>query len=253
MRNKNGEFLRTSAEIVRVEKAAEDIFLMELRQKRVAALSRPGQFAHIFCGGETVLRRPFSIFSKTKNSIQIFFKKVGAGTKILSTKKEGAKIDLIAPLGNGFPTSGGMPLFVAGGVGAAPLHFLALSLKRRGIFIYGTKRKNEMLPLDDIRKAGHNVVEVCEETGEGKVTDIIQRYLPGCDMVFASGPVKMLKKTAEICLKNNKKSFFSMEERMGCGIGLCQTCVIKTTNGYRKVCVDGPVFSGEEIEWGKIR
>ncbi|MCD6413667.1 MAG: dihydroorotate dehydrogenase electron transfer subunit [Elusimicrobia bacterium] len=251
LKTENGGFFVTSAEILSIKPAAEKIFLMEIKHEKISSLARPGQFVHIYCGGGTSIRRPFSIFSKTGDCIEIIFRVVGRGTEILSRKRKGDSVDLIAPLGNGFPVVCGRPLFVAGGLGVAPLHFLSLATAA-GVFIYGTKRKNEIIPIESLKASGHKVVILCEETEGKKVTDIMEEYLNDCDVVFSAGPAKMMKKIAEICLKKKKKCFLSMEERMGCGIGLCRSCVVKTKTGYKRVCVDGPVFPAETVDWKDV-
>lgn len=239
------KFIHKKGGILFKKNLASEIFLIRFHSGIASKLSLPGQFLHIEIEGKS-LRRPLSIFNRGKDWLEIIFRVSGEGTLLLSRKRKGEHLDFIGPLGRGFPVEGKRPLFLAGGLGMAPLHFLARVLKAKGAFIYGVKKEEEFVPL---KKTGYKLIKVSEERERKKITDVLPLYIKDADVVYAAGPRQMLKKVALYCLRLGKKGYLSWEERMGCGIGLCQCCVVKTKDGYKKTCEQGPVFSFSEIDW----
>jgi dihydroorotate dehydrogenase electron transfer subunit len=229
----------------------------------IAATSKPGQFVTVRCGEELTLRRPFSIHQITKSGqLYFFFKVIGKGTAWLSLCRKGEKLDILGPLGNGFhikPTSKKL-LLVAGGIGIAPLTFLvqqALAQEKSVTLLLGTHAKDELYPQKLLPSEIKTTITT--EDGsygeEGKVTDILSRYVNLADQIYACGPLAMYKEIAKQRQKwqGKKPIQVSLEVRMGCGIGACFSCSIKTKNGMKRVCRDGPVFNLDDVTLEEVK
>ncbi len=246
-------------------------FVMELTSPEIAQNSFPGQFLHIKCSSNDnpLLRRPLSIHRVTsKKTIEILYKVVGKGTTCLSKRKKGEKIDCLGPLGNGFelPKSAicnpqSTILLVAGGIGIAPLFFLAEKIRKSEIAVFlGAKTKDEILCAKELKNLGAEIHIATEDSSLGSKgivsnllkKELITHHLPLTTIIYACGPKAMLKEIALISKKHQIPCRVSFEQFMGCGIGMCNACVIKTKQGYKRVCKDGPVFKSEEIDWNKI-
>jgi len=174
---------------------------------------------------------------------------MGRGTQLLSQLGEGDELDVLGPLGNPFPYEiYKNPLLVAGGIGIAPLYFLAKTLDHPTL-IFGAKSKDELYALDELREFA--VVLPFTEDGSagerGLATSKLLQLIPGYDAIFACGPGAMLMEVARIGKEVGLPSFISLEERMACGFGACLGCAVRTREGYKMVCKDGPVMPGEEV------
>jgi dihydroorotate dehydrogenase electron transfer subunit len=229
----------------------------------------PGQFymLQVNRGLDPLLKRAFSLFRRTQEGFQILYRIKGKGTALLREMKKGAVIEILGPLGNGFPLPlpGENPLIIAGGVGIASVFSLAEALPRRAV-IYGARVRDELFMAGNLGKileqAGdldsvHGVV-LCTDDGscgiKGTVADVLHDFLQegrgsGMPVIYACGPHPMLKVIAGISASRNIKAYVSLEEYMACGIGACLGCVTKTKRGYERVCKEGPVFDAAEIEW----
>ena len=244
-------------------------FVMGLHSPEVAQEANPGQFIHIRIEDkdDPLLRRPFSIHSVENEKIEILYKVVGKGTKILSRKREGRKIDLLGPLGQGFKINpeGKRAILVAGGVGIAPLYFLArrLTLTRTleiSIFI-GAEDDGKLLCEKEFKGLDvrlHIATEDGSKGFKGLVSDLFANSISALPhtsstVIYACGPFPMLKKIASISKRHGIISYVSLEQRMGCGIGACLGCAIKGRDGYFRVCKDGPVFDAQQIDWETIK
>jgi dihydroorotate dehydrogenase electron transfer subunit len=246
-----------------------------LRAPAVAANAVPGQFVQVrvSAGIDPLLRRPFSIHSVRGQDISIMYEVIGAGTRIFSEKKAGEDLEVIGPLGNGFDISftrrkgvraAEVSILVAGGMGVAPLVFLAQKLsavnsKLETIALVGGRSKEDVLCLDEFRKAGC-AVKVSTDDGSsgarGRVTSLLENALRKIDdaeraKVFACGPKPMLKGVDTVVKKFGITAQLSLESHMSCGIGACLGCVVDTTEGYKRVCKEGPVFNARELTWGE--
>ncbi|MFA5007914.1 MAG: dihydroorotate dehydrogenase electron transfer subunit [Candidatus Omnitrophota bacterium] len=246
-----------------IKKIKPDIFLLGLNSDYIAKTAKPGQFLHIKVDEKnTILRRPLSIHKIDKNLIYILFRVRGRGTRILGNSKKGDIFDVIGPLGNGFylprPTSNVQHILVAGGMGVAPLVFLAERLKAQSaerraqsVVLLGAKNKNEVLAEKEFKKLGYKVY-IATDNGSrgfhGTVTELLKkiiamRYAPSAMRLYACGPKEMFYEIKKVLEKYpNIKAQVSFEQFMGCGLGICYGCVIETKEGYKKVCRDGPVF-----------
>lgn len=261
---------------------------LTLQAEAVASNSRPGQFLHVRCGDtlDPLLRRPISIHAvdREKGEITLLYRVAGKGTALLSEKKEGERISLLGPLGRGFsmPAGTGGICVVAGGIGIAPLYFLLRELSRRKIYaaaFLGAPTGRQLICADEIKELGHTVFPATDDGSagfHGTVAELFDLYsripadgcggggryagqpeLPGkppFEMVYACGPKGMLKEVCEILSQANINGEIAFEERMGCGLGACLSCVCKTVDAergfrYRRTCVDGPVFPAGEVIW----
>ncbi|MBL7124498.1 MAG: dihydroorotate dehydrogenase electron transfer subunit [Dehalococcoidales bacterium] len=234
-------------------------WLMRLNCPEMTSEAKPGQFVMVRCGedDELPLRRPLSVHQTDGDKLALLFNVVGNGTYWLSKRQKGNTIDLLGPLGNGFsinPDSNNL-LLVAGGNGIAPLYFLAQeALKKRCsvTLLYGTADRNRCSIPPQIK-----LVSATEDGTvgyRGKVTDLLPQYTGRADQVFVCGPLGMYKEMyskREELLKD-KPTQVSLEVRMGCGLGVCYGCTVKTKSGLKQVCKDGPVFNLDDIIWDEL-
>jgi dihydroorotate dehydrogenase electron transfer subunit len=223
----------------------------------IAATSQPGQFVTVRCREELTLRRPLSIHQIAKSGqVYFFFKVIGKGTAWLSLCRKGEKLNILGPLGNGFsirPTSKKL-LLVAGGIGIAPLTFLAqqaLTQEKSVALLLGAHAKDELYPQKLLPSEIETIITTEDGSyGEkGKVTDILSRYVNWADQIYACGPLAMYKTIAgeRQQWRNKKPVQVSLEVRLGCGIGACFGCSIRTKYGMKQVCRNGPVFNLDEV------
>ncbi|MBI4727625.1 dihydroorotate dehydrogenase electron transfer subunit [candidate division TA06 bacterium] len=248
--------LEQKVNIVSHQKIAPDVFLLSFRSDYLAAKARPGQFVHLKPSGPwpLLLRRPFSINRIKGKNIFIMYRVAGRGTSILSSLPQGAELDVMGPLGNGFEIDKKYSdhLILAGGIGLAPMQFLADRLKTMKLnarLFYGCSGKKDLLPCAVPGKV------IATDDGscgyKGFVTDAFLSRINKfrTPVVYACGPWPMLKKTARICRENKIDCQVSLEAFMACGVGACQGCVVKGVKEYLTVCRQGPVFNSREIDW----
>jgi dihydroorotate dehydrogenase electron transfer subunit len=226
----------------------------------IAVEARPGQFVMVNCG-DTTLPRPFSINRITENGeLSLFFAVLedGTGTRWLSEREPGDTMRILGPLGNGFTideTSHNI-LLVGGGMGIAPLVFLAEEASNNGLsvtLLYGTPGKERYLAEEVL--TGINLINATEDGSKGHhgmITELIPEYIDNTDQVFICGPSAMYKYIKSRNMIKNKPAQVSLEVRMACGRGVCYGCTIHTLNGTKRVCEDGPVFDFDEIDWNSI-
>ncbi len=263
-----------AVEVVVQEMVAPGCYRLTFFSPEIVLLARPGQFLHIRVtpGLEPLLRRPFSIHSVNRRTGEgaLLYRVVGRGTGLLAKKKKGDWLDVIGPLGQGFtlPAAGQRVVLVAGGIGIAPLFFLLQTLAGSDNFVnvfLGARTAKDLLLVEEVRElvnGGRGEVMVATDDGScehrGPVTDLLARLLAEkkVEMVYACGPVAMLKVVASLLERYGVDGEVSLEERMGCGIGACLSCVCKTRGGnrqdfsYRRVCLEGPVFKARDVVWG---
>ncbi len=234
------------------------VYLIWLESPQIASEAKPGQFVMVRCGEETLLRRPLSVHRVDGGKIALLFAIVGKGTEWLSQRQTGDKLDIFGPLGNGFSIHSASKnlLLVAGGNGIAPLYFLAQEAERRDCsvtLLYGTAdKKRYSIPLQ---------IELVAATEDGTVgrkgmiTDFLPDFADRADQIFACGPIEMYRDMAlrkkELKLEG-KQVQISLEVRMGCGLGVCYGCTVKTKEGLKQVCKDGPIFDLDAILWDEL-
>ena len=232
--------------------------LLWLQAPNIATSAQPGQFVMVQCGNkyDHVLRRPLSIHRVKQKQLALLFNIVGQGTEWLAHRREGDQLDLLGPMGNGFsiqPNSRTL-LLAAGGVGIAPLAFLAEKAvtKQTSIsLLLGTKTAVQIYPKSMLpRRIDLSIVtEDGSEGQQGLITDILPDLIDQADEVFACGPIPMYKTMASQIDFKGKPVQISLEERMGCGLGICYGCTIKTRQGQRQLCTDGPILKLEDLIW----
>jgi dihydroorotate dehydrogenase electron transfer subunit len=235
------------------------IFQMSLIAPELAGIACPGQFVMVRCGEDTVLRRPLSVHRADGEKLALLFQVKGKGTEWLSQCKKGDKLDVFGVMGNGFKIAPGTRnlLLVAGGIGIAPLYYLAEKAAvagKRVTLLIGTATAKQSYPTT-LLPTGVKCVLATEDgsTGrKGMVTDLLPEYAVSTDQIFACGPLPMLRYLAKEQEKlgiRNKSVQISLEMRMGCGVGVCYGCTIHTKSGLKQVCKDGPVFALDEVIW----
>jgi dihydroorotate dehydrogenase electron transfer subunit len=213
------------------------------------------------CGKELILPRPFSIHQVNDDQIALFYAvwEDGKGTNWLSQRQIGEMVEIFGPLGNGFsilPTSRNL-LLVAGGIGIAPLHFLAKEALKRGCsvtLLSGVHTAAQLYP-ESLFPPEIRLVTVTEDGTKGKqgmVIDLLPDFVDWADQVFACGPMPMYQEMKNLPCLNGKDVQISLEARMGCGLGVCYGCTVKTKNGLKQVCKDGPVFDLDDILWDEL-
>jgi len=263
---------QVEAEILRKEEIASSIFRLTLASPEIAQNALPGQFvmANATEKASPLLRRPFSIHQATSNErIQILIKVLGKGTRYLSQQKPGKKIGLLGPLGTGFDLRVSNPdiCLVGGGMGIAPLFFLAKHMCRHFpekardlVILIGAATSSELTVLkNDFENLGVKIYTATDDGSEGYhgfVTDLIKDKLNTESPVslYTCGPRPMMKKLAEMSIKNKWNCQVSLETMMACGISACLGCtvessVLNNSKKYLHVCKDGPVFSAGDVSW----
>ncbi len=210
---------------------------------------RPGQFVNVSLPG-FFLRRPFSVSEWTSETLTLVFKTVGKGTALMTELPAGTELSVLLPLGNGFDldAAGERPLLAGGGAGVAPMVGLAQKLRQKCTVILGFNTSAEVFALDNLRYLGCRVLVATADGSEGIrgfVTAVLPE-VPDATYLYACGPTPMLRALDEA---SRLPGEFSLEARMGCGFGACMGCTIRTKNGLKRVCKEGPVFKREEIEW----
>lgn len=233
--------------IVSNEAIAERVYRMVLQGDTQGMM--PGQFVEIAVPGR-YLRRPISVSDVDGDRLTIIYKTVGHGTSAMAQMQAGETLDILTCLGNGYDLSKTQDdvLLIGGGVGVPPLIYLAKRLREQGRNVHvviGFNTQSEVFAEQEFAAMGCTV-EVCTMDGSyglrGVVTDVIATPAP---YYFACGPLPMLRAVAEKIGTNGQ---MSMEERMGCGVGICVGCSIETKNGVKRVCKEGPVFNAGALK-----
>jgi len=248
-------------EVLANDRVTEGVGLLVLRAPRIAASVEPGQFVHlrISVGSDFLLRRPFSVHRASGETIEVLYQVLGRGTRELSERRVGDVMDAVGPLGHGWsvPDDAAHVLLVAGGLGAAPLGMLAERLSARGVAVsvaQGAPTKDRLVARGLVEDVARRV-EVATDDGtageQGLVTRVSERLMheDRPDMVCVCGPEVMARAVAAQAAAAGIPCRVSLERLMACGIGACLSCVVTTTHGRKRACVDGPVFSAEEVRW----
>lgn len=246
------------------EGAGYRVLVLQLPQ--TAGKAAPGQFVHLRITSlqDAVLRRPFSIYRVDGSTLSILYKNVGRGTAAMHALTQGDAVNVLGPLGNGFPATlppARRPVLVAGGYGVAPLYFLATRLPRKGILFVGGARAQDVLLKDAFESIGWTVCVATEDGSlgtRGRVTVPLDAWLTSMDAgtvpeIFACGPNGMLMALSQRALKGGWNAWLSLDRHMGCGVGACLACVQRVILEGReilvRVCKEGPVFESRTIAW----
>lgn len=254
------------AEIIRTETLAAGIHRFTLKAPDMAAAARPGQFVmvRVGTGMDPLLRRPFSVHQVAEGGLlQILFKVIGKGTAWIAGLQPGRELDLLGPLGRGFDhsASAGGHCLVGGGIGIAPLLFLAKKLLQTNgasavKVLLGARTGEEIVSLaEDFGALGLEVLTTTEDGSlgrQGQVTDLMTTLPQGTPpTVYACGPYPMLRAVTGLCRSRGWACQVSLETVMACGLAACLGCAVSRfdMNGYVHVCKDGPVFDADEVAW----
>ncbi len=250
-------------EVVANDRVTEGVGLLVFEAPRVAAAVRPGQFVHlrVASGRDFILRRPFSVHRRSGTRIEILYQVLGIGTRAMSLLEPGDMCDVIGPLGTGWTVSSGLEhvLFVTGGLGAAPMGMLAEELSQHGTAItvaMGAPSADRLVARELFEDLARRV-EIATDDGtagwHGFVTLVSQELLSAehYDRVYCCGPEAMQHIVAAQCRDAAVECEVSLERLMACGIGACLSCVVTTTAGLKRACVDGPVFNAADVVWDR--
>ena len=263
-----GGMIDRYTEIVFNRPVTHDTWIMGFRSPELAANTKPGQFVMIQVrpGIDPLLRRPFSVCGIDEESFMVLYRVVGKGTQIMTSIQPGETLRVLGPLGKGFlaPDKDSLPVLVAGGIGVAPLFFLAQSLGARNVaFLMGFRTAQEIINPDYFKGPNCSVSIATDDGTEGHsgfVTELLPSILEGNKglsvRLFACGPKPMLKKVAEKAMILGIPCQVSLESAMACGFGVCQGCAVKASPEgsptYHYVCQNGPVFNAESIDWSRF-
>lgn len=233
-------------EIVSNKKIADGVYEMTLKGDYKE--TRPGQFLELALPGR-YLRRPFGIADREGDAIKILYKVQGAGTAYMTELMASEKLSLLTPLGNGFNFyKADTALILGGGIGIAPLFYLAKSLSERGVHIdavLGFRTGSESFYIDEFKKYANVTVVTDDGTLglKGNVVTVLNEVAPARGRYYACGATPMLRAVQ----KYSDNGELSLEARMACGFGACMGCSIKTKSGAKRVCKEGPVFDAAEV------
>lgn len=256
------------AKLVKKEKLLDGLYKFSLETKEIVDIAKPGNFIEIRINEnlDPFLRRPISIYNieKEKGIIEIIFQVKGKGTELLSKKQEGDFIDIIGPLGNGvfkFEKHKNIAV-IGGGIGIFPLYELTKEAKELNLNIdtYIGFRNKELVVLEKEFENTSNNLTITTDDGsyknKGFAIDYLKENLKTkkVDCIYTCGPLPMIKAVKALAEENNLECQISLEEKMGCGLGVCLGCAVKTAESskedpqYVHVCKDGPVFESKSVE-----
>ncbi len=253
------ERYKEQAVIIRQEEISYGIFSMWLKTDKIAGQAGPGQFLSIYCHeGSRLLPRPISIceVDREDRAVRIVYRVAGKGTEELSGMRTGGSLEIVGPLGNGFPLKEKKALLIGGGIGIPPLLQLAGELKCEKQMVLGYR--DSLFLQKEFKRQGN--VYIATEDGsygtEGNVLDAIRENGLDGEIIYACGPTPMLRAVKAFARERKTECWVSLEERMACGIGACLACVCKskerdshTNVNNKRGCKEGPVFRAEEVEF----
>lgn len=250
-----------NAVVIRQEVIATGIYSMWIKTE-IAKSARAGQFVSLYTSnGATLLPRPISIceISDDRTALRLVYRVVGKGTREFSGLLSDETVKVLGPLGNGYTLKDKTAILAAGGIGVPPIVELAKELKKQ----YGCMLnivvgyRDEIFLLDELKQYGE--VFVSTEDGsfgtKGNIMDAIREHNIEADIIYACGPMPMLRAVKEYAVSRDIEAQISLEERMACGIGACLGCVCRTKNrdehthvNNTRICTDGPVFEARDVE-----
>lgn len=256
-----------NATVVSQKQLGDGIFDLTLEAKAIANEAKAGQFVSVYSNDPSkLLPRPISLcgFDKEKGTIRLVYRVTGegTGTEEFSKLREGDTVRLIGPLGNGFTVIPDKKAFlIGGGIGVPPMLQLAKEIVREQTapiqVVMGYRDDNTFL-LDEFKELAESFVS--SDNGavgtKGTVVDAIKENGLEAEVIYACGPMPMLRALKDYAAANDMECFVSMEERMACGIGACLACVCNskekdehTNVNNKRICKEGPVFNARDVEW----
>ena len=254
--------VKMTSTILQQECIGTDIYSLWLDAPQIASKAKPGQFISVYSNDSgRVLPRPISIceIDREKGALRIVYRIAGKGTKEFSGMKAGETLDILGPLGNGFPMDvikGKRVFMMGGGIGVPPMVQTAKEAEAEVTVIAGY-RNSEIFLKEELEQNGTLVIAT--EDGsvgtKGNVMDAIRENHLEADVIFACGPTPMLRAIKTYAEENGILCYISMEEKMACGVGACLACVCKSKDvdhhshvHNKRICKDGPVFLSTEVE-----
>ena len=286
-RNRGTLFVE-NGELISVAAFPGEQFIMRIRAPQCAAAARPGSFVHLSCDEALPMRRPLSIMRAQEDWIEVLYKIVGQGLRLLSARQPGDTISVLGPIGQPFRVCAERPntLLIGGGVGIPPMVFLAETLAHDGgdwqpLAILGSEipfpfeRQSSRIATPWLDSNIDSTMPLLEQWGvaarltslagfpgcfRGYVTDLAGQWLSTLDRadldrtaVYACGPTPMLKAVAELAQRFALPCQVSLEEFMACAVGGCAGCAVRVNTpegpAMKRVCVDGPVFDAAAVAW----
>ncbi len=286
-RNRGTIFVE-DGELLSVDTFPGEQYIMRLRAPKCAAHARPGSFVHLTCDETLPMRRPLSIMRARDDWVEVLYKVVGQGLRLLSKKEPGDTISVLGPIGQPFRLHRERPnaLLIGGGVGIPPMVYLADTIRRdtagwQPFAILGSEipfpfeLRSSALEVAGIPGNVTSTMPLLEEWGiparltslqgyegcfDGYVTVLADAWLhalPERELakteIFACGPTPMLRAVADLAARHDLPCQVSLEEFMACAVGGCAGCAVKiiTPQGeaMKRVCVDGPVFDAATVAW----
>ncbi len=255
--------VKETCTVIRQECIGKDIYSMWLQTKTIAGNAKPGQFVSVYThDGSKLLPRPISLceIDREKGALRLVYRVTGrnTGTESFSRFQAGEEVEVLGPLGNGFPleeAAGKRVFLIGGGIGVPPMLETMKQLDSQKTAVLGYR--DELFLNEEFAKNGQ--VYIATEDGsagtKGNVMDAIRENELEADVIFACGPKPMLRAIKAYAVEHNIDCWISMEERMACGVGACLGCVCQSTevDGHshvhnKRVCKDGPVFLCTEVE-----
>jgi dihydroorotate dehydrogenase electron transfer subunit len=242
----------------------------------IAERTKPGHFVALQVGGpesSMLLRRAFAIYDVKERgvyggTVEFVFSVHGKGTAWLAARRPQDKLDVVGPLGRPFrlPKTRVNATLVGGGYGSAPLLPLARALRDRGCrvdFVLGAASIDRLFGQLDAKRMSSSIAVTTDDGSlgeQGRVSDVLPQVLDrtGCDVIYACGPMAMLRAVSELAAQRGIPAQVAVEESMACGIGVCMTCVLPVIgdDGVSRMvrsCVEGPVFLGDRVRWNDVR
>ena len=256
------------AELIKKEKLLEGLYKFSVDAKEIVELANPGNFIEIRINenSDPFLRRPISIYNLDKKNgvLEFIFQVKGKGTELLAKKKEGDKIDIIGPLGNGtfkFEEYKNIAV-IGGGIGIFPLYELSKQAKNAGkkVYTYLGFRNKDLVTLEKEFENVSTILTITTDDGSYKNSGFAINYLKNdleknnIDCIYACGPLPMLKAVKKLAEEKEIPCQISLEEKMGCGMGVCLGCAVRTATStddnpqYLHVCKAGPVFNSKMVQ-----
>lgn len=241
------------AEVLENQPLSESVYLITLKAP-FSLEAKPGQFFILQLDQrfDPLLGRPFSIFDLQGDILKFLYRVKGKGTALLSQTKPSEILKVHGPFGRWYPFPKDEFIVVAGGIGLGSVFYLLKKFPKKAHFFYGARERAEVFFLDELREITKSLY-ITTECGSmeyrGVVTELFkERGLHLNLPIYSCGPMVMLRELKNLIKNKAQPCYVAAEERMACGVGACLGCVIKTKNGYKRVCTDGPVFEIGELE-----
>ena len=255
-RVKSREFARVAEQ----KEIAPGIYRLWLETEKIAGEAKPGQFLSLYSKDDSrMLPRPISICEtdREKGRLAVVYRVAGQGTREFSRLQAGDTLEILGPLGNGFPIKKKKAFLIGGGIGIPPMVELAKELHGKAEVQIIAGYRDALFLTEELEKRGTRYIATEDGSAgtKGTVMDAIREHSLTAELIYACGPRPMLKAVQTYAKEHGVECYLSMEERMACGIGACLACVCQSTevDGHthvknKRVCKDGPVFLSTEVE-----